>query len=181
MRWASLVVGLLLMSGTTLSALADDNCPPQECRECSKCKWKLFKHRCKDDCNRCYGSSGCRHCNGRGCRHCSGCCGCYKAVDPSYCDPRDLRLYSAQGYDTPVAVPLAPVVKYTYNYGWGVPSSRLIRVGAKYNQWYPDVPYTQTAGRLPGGVYPMVYQPTDTTQLGFYQMHTPRWLPWGSW
>lgn len=48
--------------------------------------------------------------------------------DPSYFDGRDGQVYGAQGYGTPVSVPLAPVVGHTYNYGWGVPSSRLTPV-----------------------------------------------------
>lgn len=125
--------------------------------------------------------------NGNGCSNgmCGNCNGKKKCgmvpVDPCYCDPRDLELYSAQGYNVPVAVPLPPVVRSTYNYGWGVPSSRLIRVGARYTQNQPEVPFTQSGGRLPGGQYPMVYQPTDTTQTGFYYVNTPRWMPWGNW
>lgn len=48
--------------------------------------------------------------------------------DPYYFDGRDGQLWAAQGYGTPVAVPLAPVVGHTYNYGWGIPSSRLTPV-----------------------------------------------------
>ncbi|GAB4148672.1 MAG: hypothetical protein Tsb009_22590 [Planctomycetaceae bacterium] len=45
-------------------------------------------------------------------------------VNPQYFDGRDGRLFSAQGYGVPMAVPLAPNVRHTYNYGWGIPSSR---------------------------------------------------------
>ncbi len=45
--------------------------------------------------------------------------------DPSYFDQRDGQLWGAEGYGTPVAVPLAPVVGHQYNYSWGTPSSRL--------------------------------------------------------
>lgn len=63
----------------------------------------------------------------------TGCCetalaGKYHIVyttDPNYADQRDGGLYSAQGYGVPVTVPLAPNVRHTYNYGWGIPSSRL--------------------------------------------------------
>ena len=65
----------------------------------------------------------------------TGCCGegcplagTYKmvyAVDPYYTNDKDGQLYSAQGYGTPMAVPLAPNVRYTYNYSWGLPGSRL--------------------------------------------------------
>lgn len=54
--------------------------------------------------------------------------GCYDIVypaDPYYFDKRDGQVYAAQGYGGPVSVPLAPMVRHTYNYGWGVPSSRL--------------------------------------------------------
>jgi hypothetical protein len=47
------------------------------------------------------------------------------SAKPDYFDPRDGRLYSAQGFGMPVAVPLAPNVTNQYNYGWGIPSSRL--------------------------------------------------------
>ncbi len=50
------------------------------------------------------------------------------AALPEYLDGRDAKLYAAQGYGVPMAVPLAPNVWYTYNYGWGVPSSRLTPV-----------------------------------------------------
>jgi len=54
--------------------------------------------------------------------------GCYDLVypvDPFYFDKRDGQVYAAQGVGGPVSVPLAPTVRHTYNYGWGVPSSRL--------------------------------------------------------
>jgi hypothetical protein len=44
---------------------------------------------------------------------------------PEYSDPRDGRVYSAEGYNVPIAMPLAPNVEHQYNYGWGIPSSRL--------------------------------------------------------
>ncbi|MBI1348317.1 hypothetical protein GC163_18740 [bacterium] len=48
--------------------------------------------------------------------------------DPSYFDQRDGQVYGASGYGVPVSVPLAPVVSHTYNYSWGMPSSRLTPV-----------------------------------------------------
>lgn len=54
------------------------------------------------------------------------------AVDPNHFDPRDGRVYSAPGYGMPMAVPLAPTVHHTYNYGWGVPSSRVTPVSRPY-------------------------------------------------
>ncbi|MDA7528107.1 hypothetical protein N8590_03885 [bacterium] len=46
-------------------------------------------------------------------------------VDPNHFDNRDAQVYAASGYGGPVAVPIAPNVNHTYNYGWGIPSSRL--------------------------------------------------------
>lgn len=46
-------------------------------------------------------------------------------VNPQHFDARDGQVYAAQGYAGPVSVPIAPVVNHTYNYGWGIPSSRL--------------------------------------------------------
>lgn len=68
----------------------------------------------------------------------SGCCGkgcppighysMVYPVNPAHFDQRDGQVYAAQGYGGPVSVPLAPVVGHTYNYGWGIPSSRLTPV-----------------------------------------------------
>lgn len=63
-------------------------------------------------------------CGGAGCPP----FGVYRMVypaDPSYFDQRDGQVYAAAGYGGPVAVPIAPNVEHTYNYGWGLPSSRL--------------------------------------------------------
>ena len=49
-------------------------------------------------------------------------------VNPGYFDGRDGNVYSAAGYGGPVSVPLAPNVRHAYNYGWGIPSSRLTPV-----------------------------------------------------
>jgi len=46
-------------------------------------------------------------------------------VNPSYNDPRDSRVYGAQGAGIPIVVPLAPSVRSVYNYGTGLPASRL--------------------------------------------------------
>jgi hypothetical protein len=46
-------------------------------------------------------------------------------VNPWYFDSRDGQVYAAEQYGGPVSVPLAPVVYQQYNYGWGIPSSRI--------------------------------------------------------
>lgn len=48
------------------------------------------------------------------------------ALDPGYTHPNDFNQgYAAQGYGGPVSVPQAPNVRSNFNYGWGIPSSRL--------------------------------------------------------
>lgn len=66
-------------------------------------------------------------CNGKGCPP-MGTYSMVYPVNPSYFDQRDGQVYAASGHGGPVSVPLAPVVNHTYNYGWGVPSSRLTPV-----------------------------------------------------
>ncbi|MEX0716858.1 MAG: hypothetical protein WD066_09735 [Planctomycetaceae bacterium] len=46
-------------------------------------------------------------------------------VNPWHFDERDGKVYAAEGWGKPMAVPIAPNVEHTYNYGWGIPSSRL--------------------------------------------------------
>jgi hypothetical protein len=72
-----------------------------------------------------------------------GLMGCYSyvyAVNPTYKDPRDSRVYAANGYGLPVAVPLAPNVRHTYNYGWGVPSSRVTPISRFMPSAYASPP-----------------------------------------
>jgi len=70
----------------------------------------------------------------------SGCCGqgcapvgCYSntyAADPGYTDHRDGgQQYGVQGYGIPLTVPLAPNVRHSYNYSWGMPASRITPIG----------------------------------------------------
>ncbi len=71
-------------------------------------------------------------------------------VNPQHFDARDGQVYAAQGYAGPVAVPLAPVVNHTYNYGWGIPSSRLTPVshpvGLSQAQSYQSNQYAAPQG-----------------------------------
>jgi hypothetical protein len=162
---AALCLGMLLMASFAVPTQAgnwyrgndadcDDECPPQR----QRCRW----------------------CQGRGCLCCRGNGGAgwfgggrFVPVNGNYCDPRDQRLYSAQGFNVPVTVPLAPVCR-SYNYGWGIPSVRLSQAGG-YRAWLPDQPFSQSGGRLPGGLYPVIYHPTDTTQLGYFYNYVPTW------
>lgn len=85
-----------------------------------------------------------RGCCGKGCPP----IGCYTMVypvDPWYGDCRDGSIYAAEGQGGPVSVPLAPVIRHTFNYGWGVPSSRLTPVShlatRPYYGYGPSAPW----------------------------------------
>jgi hypothetical protein len=67
------------------------------------------------------------------------------AVNPEYFDPRDGRVYAAQDTGVPMAVPLAPNVNYTYNYGWGIPSSRITPI----SRFYPEYGYIGRSPSVP--------------------------------
>ncbi len=55
------------------------------------------------------------------------------ALNPNYAHPNDLHQgYAAQGYGGPVSIPQAPNVRSNYNYGWGIPSSRLTPTSVPY-------------------------------------------------
>lgn len=69
---------------------------------------------------------------------------------------------------------------YTDNGPWMRPIRRPIyRVPVQYARYWPTSYYT--GGYDPALRYsqplPMVYQPTDTTQLGFYYQRVPQWQP----
>lgn len=65
------------------------------------------------------------------------------------------------------------------DHGFSVPGKWPIhRRGVQYTSFYPHT-WAGMEGPATGVVpqYPMVYMPTDTTQLGFYYQHVPFWQP----
>jgi hypothetical protein len=110
------------------------------------------------DCPDCYGGYGgagkCPHCWGRGCYgkphpHLAA------LFHPHYC-------CTAPGA------------------GFSIPGKRPIyRRSAQYTNYFPAIWYGSPSANPYAGapVFPMVYQPTDTTQLGFYYQHVPFWMP----
>lgn len=84
-------------------------------------------------------------------------------------DCRDQYVYSAQGYGVPVTVPMAPVVCKQFNYGWGLPSSRLTHIPFGWQMYKPYAPNGVSQVASPQ----MVYWPNDTMQQGAYYMRTP--------
>lgn len=116
----------------------DDDCYD----ECDECDAEYYDECDDDHPGRCLGD--CLHCKlGYFCPQ--GCCGAgcpildayhlAYAVNPEYFDERDGRVYAAQGYGVPMAVPLAPTVNHTYNFGWGIPSSRLTPISTFYPEY----------------------------------------------
>lgn len=98
-----------ISNGTVVSV---EECPPGEGKHNSPSRFGYFHPTGGDG----HGVPFCQH------------YGMDYAVNPEYFDRRDGRLYAAQGYGIPMAVPLAPNVGYTFNYGWGIPSSRITPV-----------------------------------------------------
>lgn len=67
--------------------------------------------------------------------------------------------------------------KHSADYGYSPPAKYpLHRRGVEYQNYYPAQWYGAGGDYLPATA-PMVYQPTDTTQLGFYYQHVPYWQP----
>lgn len=66
------------------------------------------------------------------------------ADDPGYTHDQDMIKYGAQGYGTHMSVPLPPTVRYSYNYSWGTPSSRLTQVGSYDPQTSYELPPHRT-------------------------------------
>lgn len=65
------------------------------------------------------------------------------------------------------------------DHGWCPPAKRpLYRADVVYNKMYPDAWTGAAASHAVGGPRPpVVYTPTDTTQLGYYYQKVPYWTP----
>jgi len=133
-------------------------------------------------------AGNCQNCYGCPCHSC--CLGnCFKKLslmnhgkihpmNPGFVDDRDTTYYSAQGYGLPVVVPMAPNVRYQYNYGWGLPSSRITKVPYGFPTYHPQQLHSMAGSPQVHGEHPpMVYWPTDTTQMGVYGRRVPHWSP----
>ena len=65
---------------------------------------------------------------------------------------------------------------FSPDHGWSVPGKRPIyHPSVTYRKMFPDAWTGAPSG--PQTRAPMAYMPTDTTQLGFYYQHAPRWRP----
>ncbi|MBW3540201.1 MAG: hypothetical protein KY476_08020 [Planctomycetes bacterium] len=92
--------------------------------------------------------------------------------------------YGPSGYDYPPARHHSPLsvwlchdgsCTHSPDHGWARPVKHPInRVPVLYNRWWPTRWYGEPGSGL-AAVYPTVYQPTDTTQLGYYYQRVPFW------
>ena len=66
-----------------------------------------------------------------------------------------------------------------WNYHTGPVIHPTVRKPAGYERWLPAVSYGDPRFGVPKGsaVPPMIYMPTDTTQLGYYYHRVPTWMP----
>lgn len=83
---------------------------------------------------------------------------------------------------------LCPIVKWAVcpnyyilppDYGWTAPAKvPVVRQGVTYYRYYPEQWYgTGNSNTVPHRTYQSVYQPTDTTQLGYTYQQVPYWQP----
>lgn len=127
-----------------------------------------FSHKVKGDYQSFSGGYGygCPHCNGGGCPQCNGGCpsGHGKHCHLGHCLHGKFREHYCS---------------HSPDYGFAIPGKNPIyRRGVQYNQYFPSGWYgTANGGIAAGMTYPTIYQPTDTTQLGFYYQHVPFWQP----
>ena len=65
------------------------------------------------------------------------------------------------------------------DHGWAPPGKiRSYRRPVAYTKFWPNQWTGQPNPASGGQVAPVVYMPTDTTQLGYYYQQVPRWLPY---
>ena len=82
---------------------------------------------------------------------------------------------------SPLLTMLGPGDGCTYppDYGWNRPVKRRMynQVPVQYYRYWPDVWYGTPGAFTNIPVFPQVYTPTDTTQLGYYYQRVPTWQP----
>src|SRR5690606_11814258 len=62
------------------------------------------------------------------------------------------------------------------DHGWAPPGKHpRPRLAATYRRWFPTAWTGEPSNVDPCFCYPMVYTPTDTTQLGYYHQRVPVW------
>ena len=98
------------------------------------------------------------------------------AIEKRYFLRSQGKSWHSAWYDPSVGRPMAlvvpPTAEFTSEYGWGVPSSRVMPIYHQYRRPYPG------PGAVPGGsrFMPTPHQPSDTVQFGVHPIRGP----WGA-
>jgi hypothetical protein len=128
------------------------------------------KGGCGDGCSQC---AGCGHC--AGCKHGHHCLK-HDTIEKRYFLRSQGKSWHSAWYDPSIGRPMAlvvpPTADFTTEYGWGVPSSRVMPIYHQFRRPYPG------AGAVPGstGFMPTPAQPSDTVQFGVHPVRGP----WGA-
>lgn len=68
----------------------------------------------------------------------------------------------------------------TYSPGHGFRRPEVVHIQrnpVEYRRYWPSKWYGEPGSTIDGPTFPMVYTPTDTTQLGYYYQRVPTWRP----
>ena len=126
-----------------------------------------------------YGPDGCRHCGPALCG--DGLFGHHDcrtdAAEKRYFLRSQGKSWHSAWYDPaegrPIALVVPPTAEFQTQYGWGVPSSRVMPI---YHQFRRPYPGPGAVGGAGGGFMPTPNQPSDTVQFGVNAVRGP----WGA-
>ena len=128
------------------------------------------------------GPAGCGTCGHGHCGHglCAALCGPgskHDAAEKRYFLRSQGKSWHSAWYDPaegrPIALVVPPTAEFQTQYGWGVPSSRVMPIYQQYRRPYPGAGAVGGAG---GGFMPTPNQPSDTVQFGVNAVRGP----WGA-
>jgi hypothetical protein len=129
-----------------------------------------------------HGHCGHGHCGHGHCGHglCDALCGPgskHDAAEKRYFLRSQGKSWHSAWYDPaegrPIALVVPPTAEFQTQYGWGVPSSRVMPI---YHQFRRPYPGPGAVGGAGGGFMPTPNQPSDTVQFGVNAVRGP----WGA-
>ncbi len=141
------------------------------------------------------GGHGCGPCGHHGCGPCGACGPCghghgchdgcclhdsckYNVWEKRYFLRSQGKSWHSAWYDPwegrPIALVVPPTAEFQTQYGWGVPSSRVMPIYHQFRRPYPGP--GGVAGSGGGGFMPTPNQPSDTVQFGVNAVRGP----WGA-
>jgi hypothetical protein len=135
-------------------------------------------------CESCGGACGHGHCGHGHCGHCGhGHCQHghhwlrHDTIEKRYFLRSQGKSWHSSWYDPaegrPIALVVPPTAEFQTQYGWGVPSSRVMPI---YHQFRRPYPGPGAVGGAGGGFLPTPNQPSDTVQFGVNAVRGP----WGA-